>query len=135
MGGKKKKRDAPLLCCFLPLSFFCSSFFDDRTTIMDGCDKNDTSAVQKKKNIAKASFFVRIKREPKDAKLSKRENARFAKRKRRLSRSKRREQRFIPSTFFELWRYVLLLPRFYTLFYSTTFYAQEEKAEEFLRAA
>ena len=60
MGGKKKKRDAPLLCCFLPLSFFCSSFFDDRTTKMDGCDKNDTSAVAqyKKRKISQKHLFL-----------------------------------------------------------------------------
>jgi len=39
--------------------------------------------------------------------------------------------------FFESWRYVILLPRFYTLArgIEPLFAAQEEKAEEFLRAA
>ena len=136
---KKKKRKESF---FLPpnklsLFFFVllllSFFFvrqRDQTT-RDGFDERTEEKYRKKERERKAEEGQKTpKRQNEKTRASRRESVAFLGRKGESNVLSLR-------LFFESWRYVILLPRFYTLArgIEPLFAAQEEKAEEFLRAA
>ena len=101
----------------------------DQTT-RDGFDFERTEEKYRKKRERKAEEGQTPKRQNEKTRASRRESVAFLGRKGESNVLSLR-------LFFESWRYVILLPRFYTLArgIEPLFAAQEEKAEEFLRAA
>ena len=130
---RRKKKERVFPPSKLSFSLFCCSFSffvrRDRMT-RDGFDERTV----RKKNIAKrerkAEEGQTPKRQNEKTRASRRESVAFLGRKGESNVLSLR-------LFFESWRYVILLPRFYTLarVIESLFAAQEEKAEEFLRAA
>ena len=115
-----------LFCC-------CSLFF----LFFDETKRRETDLMSaQKKNIAKK----RERKAEEGQKTPKRQNEKTrASRRESVAFLGRKGESNVLSLrlFFESWRYVILLPRFYTLArgIEPLFAAQEEKAEEFLRAA